>query len=84
MYTHEHVGHTKTFPKYGTRNKLLNHVRKNVGYFFYSFVKKIIQIFDIMKELFNYKVVCIKKIRVPYNASIYLIMLTLNRAGNSR
>ena len=28
-----------------------------------------------MKDLFNYKVVCIQKIKVPYNASIYLIIL---------
>ena len=28
-----------------------------------------------MKDLFDYKVVCIKKTRVPYNASIYLIIL---------
>ena len=42
---------------------------------FYSFVRKFIHFFDIMKDLYNYKVECIKKIRVSFNASIYLIIL---------
>ena len=29
--------------------------------FFISFVRIFIHIFDVMKDLFNYKVVCIKK-----------------------
>ena len=34
------------------------YVRKNVG-IFYSFVRKFMKFLDIMKDLFNYKVVCI-------------------------
>ena len=42
-----------------------------IGYFLFI-CEKFIQFLDIMKDLFNYKVVCI---RVSYNASIYLIIV---------
>ena len=43
---------------------------------FYTFVRKFTQFFVMMKDLFNYKVVCIYiKKKVPYNASNYLNIL---------
>ena len=51
----------KCFPRVGHSQKFIKPCEKECRVFFYSFVRKFIQFFDIMKDLFNYKVVCIKK-----------------------
>ena len=55
----------------GHLQKFINPCEKECSVFLYSKVRKFIQFLDIMKDLFNYKVVC-KKLRVPYYALIYI------------
>jgi hypothetical protein len=47
-------------PRVGHSRKFIKLCEKDVGYFFYSFVNKFIQFFDLIKYIFNYKDVCIK------------------------
>ena len=65
---------TITHPGQGTQKRLLNHVGKNVGYFLFI-CEKIYTILRYNKQPLQLQRCVYKKIRVPYNASIFLIIL---------